>query len=242
MPFKFRFSWIPFIAMLIAVAVGIALGQWQTRRAVEKEAIESRLQVRSAAPAIALNATAALAPDAIEYRRVQVKGSFVADWPLYLDNRPYEGRAGFYLLMPLKISGTDQAVLVARGWIARDVADRTRLPQTPVPAGEVEITGMARQHAARLFQLGQADALRAGAIVQNAEIDEVAAAAQLQLMPFLIEQANDTQDGLVRDWPRPSFGVDKHRGYAFQWYGLAATAFLFYVVTGFRRGTRHSAA
>ena len=44
----------------------------------------------------------------------------------------------------------------------------------------------------------------------------------------------------ARDWPLPSAGVDKHRGYAFQWYALAATAFLFFLVTGFRRASRSS--
>jgi cytochrome oxidase assembly protein ShyY1 len=58
------------------------------------------------------------------------------------------------------------------------------------------------------------------------------------MQPFVIEQLSDTRDGLIRDWPRPSTGIDRHLGYAFQWYALAATAFIFFVVTGFRRGTK----
>ena len=45
-------------------------------------------------------------------------------------------------------------------------------------------------------------------------------------------------DSMARDWPPPEAGIDKHRGYAFQWYALAALALLFYVMTGFRRGSR----
>jgi cytochrome oxidase assembly protein ShyY1 len=128
--------------------------------------------------------------------------------------------------------------LIARGWIARDVSDRTRLPPIATPAGRVEIQGMVRRQAGRLFQFGSAPQLRPGAIVQNAEVAEFATASQLKLKPFVIEQSTDTQDGLVRDWPRPSTGAEKHRGYAFQWYALAITAFLFFVVTGLRRETR----
>ncbi len=223
--------------MLIAVALGIALGNWQTRRALEKETIESALTARSAAPVIDIGGQT-IAADTVEYRQVRVRGEFLRDWPVYLDNRPYQGRAGFYLLMPLKIAGSDMAVLVARGWIARDVADRTRLPVLTTPNGQVDIRGMARTHAGRLYQFNDSAPLRPGVIVQNANIAEFAAAAKLRLQPFLIEQTSDTGDGLVRDWPKPSHGADKHRGYAFQWYGLAATAFLFFVVTGFRRGTR----
>lgn len=239
MPIGFRFRWIPFVATMSVVSIGIALGQWQTRRALEKEGIEARMQVREALPPLALG-SGALPLAELEYRHVRVRGEFVRDWAVYLDNRPYQGRAGFYMLMPLKIAGTDKAVLVARGWIPRNVADRRKLPATVTPSGTVEIEGMVREHAARLFQLGTAEPLKPNAIVQNIEPADFAAASQLSLLPFLIEQSGQEQDGLVRDWPRPSLGIDRHRGYAFQWFGLAATAFLFFVVTGFRRGTRQT--
>ncbi|TCS37030.1 cytochrome oxidase assembly protein ShyY1 [Paucimonas lemoignei] len=244
MPFRFRFSWIPFIAAVIAVAIGIALGNWQSRRALEKEAIEASLQARAKQPTIELG-TASL-PDLrdLEFRRVRVKGRFVGDWPVYLDNRPYERRAGFHLLMPFRIAGSDTVVLVARGWLPRDPYDRARLPITRTPTGEVEIEGSVRLHASRVYQFGEAAPLRPGAIVQNVTTEEFAAASGLKLYPFLIEQAEQDSkgaaydDGLVRDWPRPSLGAEKHRAYAFQWYGLAAAALLFFLITGFRRGTK----
>jgi len=237
MPIKFRFRWIPFIAATLAIAVGVSLGQWQTRRAAEKEALEARLAVRASMPPIVLGSTIADI-DAIEYRRVLVKGEFARDWPVYLENRPYRGAAGFYVIMPLKIAGTDMHVLVARGWVPRNMADRAKLPAIPTSVGIVEIEGVATHNAGRLLQLGRAGTLQPNAIVQNLDIPAFAAASKLQIQPFVIEQLNDMQDGLVRDWPHPSIGIEKHRGYAFQWYALAATAFLFFVVTGFRRETK----
>jgi surfeit locus 1 family protein len=233
MPFKFRFRWIPFIATLIVAAIGFSLGQWQTRRAAAKEAIESKLTGRAAAPPVLL--TSRTPPiDEIEYRRLRVTGEFDAGWPIYLDNRPHAGAAGFYVLMPLKIAGSDMHVIVARGWARRDIADRTKLPPIPVPAGAVELEGIARGSPGQVLQLGQPAPLRPGAIVQNLDIAELAKASGLALQPFIIEQSSDTGDGLTRDWPRPSAGAEKHRGYAFQWYALAATAILFFIVTGFR--------
>jgi len=55
MPIKFRFRWIPFFATIIVMAIGIALGQWQTRRAEEKQAIKARMIAREAAPPVAVN-------------------------------------------------------------------------------------------------------------------------------------------------------------------------------------------
>ncbi|HJV87950.1 MAG TPA: SURF1 family protein [Noviherbaspirillum sp.] len=235
MPIRFRFRWIPFIAAIIAAAVGIALGNWQTRRAHEKEAIEARLTKRESAPPVSIGGVT-LAPEELEYRRVVVRGEFVPGWTVYLDNRPYEGMAGFYVLAPLKIADTGRYVLVARGWIRRDPLDRAKLPPIRTPAGVVELQGIGVRGPGHVLQLGAPELLRPSAIVQNLSVGEFAQASQLPMQPFVIEQLSDTQDGLVRDWPRPSLGVEKHRGYAFQWYALAATALIFFVVTGFRRG------
>ena len=237
MPIMFRFRWIPFLATVVLVALGVALGQWQTRRATEKQAIEATMSQRTAAPPITLDAS--MPPlDALEYRRAIVRGEFISAWPLYLENRPHNSIAGFYVLMPFKIAGSTQHVMIARGWVPRDPRDRAKLPPLMTPNGQVELQGMITRHAGRLLQLGQAVPPRPNAILQNMDVAEFAQASKLSMQPFVIEQQSDTQDGLIRDWPRPSAGIDKHLGYAFQWYGLAGMAFLFFVVTGLRRGTR----
>lgn len=129
-------------------------------------------------------------------------------------------------------------VLVARGWVKRDVSDRSKIPRLPLPEGVIEIEGVARRGAGRVLELGVAEPIRGGAIVQNLDIVELARASGLKFQPLLIEQINEAHDGLIRDWPPPSSGIDKHRGYAFQWYALAVTALLFFVVTGFRSGRK----
>lgn len=237
MPVKFRFRWVPFIAAFLVVAIGVALGQWQTRRALDKETIEARFSARESEPPFHLTGEPR-ALDDLEYRRVTVRGQFVRDWAVYLDNRPYSGAAGFHVLMPLKIVGSDMYVLIKRGWARRDVSDRTKLPPIATPDGQVEVEGVVRRDAGRVLQLGDPEPLRSNAIVQNVDIAAFRRVSNWQMQPFVIEQTNDLKDGLVRDWPRPSTGVAKHRGYAFQWYALAATALIFFVVTGFRRGSK----
>lgn len=235
MRFMFRFRWIPFVAAIAAAAIGIALGQWQTRRAHEKEAIEALMHARNAAAPLDLNVIQPLEDG--EYWRAMVRGQFIPEWSLYLDNRPHNGIAGFYLLMPFRIAGTDRYILVARGWVPRNPVERTKLLAIPTPQGLIELQGKLRRNAGHVMELGTAVPLKPHAIVQNADPAGASRASGLKLAPLMLEQLNDTQDGLVRDWPQPSVGVEKHRGYAFQWYGLAATALIFFVVTGFRRGT-----
>ena len=234
----FRFKWIPLIATVLLVALGVSLGQWQERRAAQKVALQARLEAGNAAAPLMLGPQP-VAADTVEFRRVAVKGEFVPDWALYLDNRPYQGRAGFYVLMPFRIAGSSMHVLVERGWLPRNTARRDLLPPYATPRGTVTIEGIARTNSSRVMQLGNPAPLRGQAIVQNAEIGQVQEASGLRLQPFILLQTGGQRDDqLVRDWPAPDTGVDKHRGYAFQWYALALTAFLFFVLTGLRRGTK----
>lgn len=240
MRFSFRFRLLPFVAMLVVAAIGISLGQWQLRRAAEKEAVEQRISEREKEPPLRLEGVAASPADAdaLEFRQVMLRGDFLPNWTIYLDNRPHAGKPGFHVITPLKIAGSNRHILVVRGWIARDVADRSRIPAIATPAGVVEVTGSVRRHAGRLLQLGQPAPLKPGAIVQNLDAAQLAQASGLEIEPFIVEQTSDAPDGLVRDWPRPSLGIDRHLGYAFQWFALAATAFLFFVVTGFKRASK----
>ncbi|PUA18292.1 cytochrome oxidase biosynthesis protein [Glaciimonas sp. PCH181] len=237
MRFRFRFRLIPFVATVLLIALGISLAQWQTRRGDQKQAIEDAMKQRSMEAPLQLSA-ALQNVDQIEYRRVTVRGEFVQNWPVYLDNRSYKGSPGFYVLMPLKIANSNVHVLVERGWLPLNPQSRASLLPYPTPAGVVDVEGVVVKHAGRVLQLGQPTALQPGAIVQNLTIPELATASKLQLQPFLIEQTGDNHDSLVRDWPSPSLGIEKHRGYEFQWYALAVMAFLFFVVTGCRHGRK----
>jgi cytochrome oxidase assembly protein ShyY1 len=243
MPLRFRFRLIPFLATVLLVALGILLGNWQQGRAAQKIALRDRIAQRSAEPPLELGPVITpLAP--LEFRRVRVTGEFLPGWPVFLDNRPNQGRSGFYLLMPFKITGSNTHVLVARGWLPADPTVHTRLPAYTTPRGQVTIEGMVTGSVGRVLQLGATPPLQPNAVVQNLEPAAFAQATGLTVQPFFVEQTGPQEPGgaLLRDWPAPSTGIEKHKGYAFQWYALAVMAFLFFVMTGFRSGTKHDDA
>jgi surfeit locus 1 family protein len=244
MRLRFRFRTIPFLATLALVALGILLGNWQVRRAAEKTALQARLTQRAALPPFVLDGKP-VDPAAIEYRRVVVTGEFVPNWPLFLDNRPLDGRTGFVLLMPFTIADTGAVVLVARGWLPRDPAVHDRVPPVAAPVGRTTIEGLAVLHPARVMELAKAPPPRPGAIVQNVDPAGFAQASGLRVLPVLVEQTSaDARPASavepIRTWPAPAVDVDRNKGYAFQWYALAAMAFLFFVMTGFRSGTQQA--
>ena len=198
---RFRGRWIALIATLIVAVSGILLGQWQTRRGDEKQAIQARMSARAAAPAMVLDGTVDhLDPAQGEYRRVRLRGEFLADWTVFLDNRPYQGRPGLYVLTPFKIVQSNSVVIVERGWVPRDLSDRSKLPVLPSVQGEIQIEGILRLGAGHLLQLGSPEPIRPGAMLQNLDIAAFAKASGIAVLPFVIEQQTDVQtrdDGLV---------------------------------------------
>lgn len=237
MPISFRFRLIPFIVSLLLVSLGIALAQWQTRRAEQKEMLAAQSAERLHLPSVVLTAKTADA-DLQVFRKLKLSGRFISEWPLYLDNRPLQGKAGLYVLMPFKLKDSNRYVLVARGWLARDPHDRLHVPAIVVPEGEVVLEGMLRDKLDRVMQLGQQDIVKPGSMLQNLDVALLAQQTGWDFYPFVLEQTSVAADGLSRDWPLPSTGSEKHRAYAFQWYALALMAFLFFIITGFRRGKR----
>jgi surfeit locus 1 family protein len=238
MRYHFRFRAIPLIATVLVVALGISLGQWQDRRAAQKIALQAKLASNGSAAPLVISASPLAAAD-VEYRKVSVAGQFVQDWPVFLDNRPQDGKVGFYLVMPFRIAGSDRHVLVARGWLPRYTGEHDRLPEFTTPKGVVIVTGVAKASLGKVMQLGDPAPVAPRAIVQNLAPAQFADASKLQVQPFFIEQSApvDASDAMARNWPAPALGVEKHQGYAFQWYALAVMALLFFVFTGFRRGT-----
>ena len=245
---RFKFRTIPFIATLFLVVLGSALSYWQTQRAHQKEAIEAILQAHQNSAPIALPDIVKL-PE-MEYTRVILRGQFLQNWALYLDNRPMNGASGMEVIMPFKLQNSNKVVLVVRGWIPRNLQNRAAVKTYQTPTEIIDIEGQITSTASRVYQLGTAPKIEPNAILQNVTINDFKAAFKNEndvIEPFWIMQtkANNLQpnapnDGLQRDWTRASFGSEKHRGYAFQWLALAVMALLFFIVTGFKRDKHNS--
>lgn len=48
-------------------------------------------------------------------------------------------------------------------------------------------------------------------------------------MDLSVLQTGPASEGMQREWPVIGAGVDKHYGYAFQWFGLSSLIALLYV-------------
>jgi surfeit locus 1 family protein len=220
--------WIVTLATTVTMGVTASLGLWQIGRAQQKLELQARIDTASQAVRWS-EADVLSAADLAQahYRPVQLQGKWIAEASVYLDNRQMNGRPGFYLVTPLQLQGSHLAVLVQRGWAPRDFNDRSRLPDIATPAGQIVVEGRLAPPPGQLYQLGEAGQ---GPIRQNIDLPAFARETGLPLLPGVsVQQTAGAPDGLQRDWPVVSLGVDKHRGYAAQWFGLCALAGILYV-------------
>lgn len=237
---QFRPGVWPTLAALALAVLTFSLGNWQMDRAAYKQSLQARIDVGERYPVWRIG-TDKVAKAQILYRRVEAQGRFDPRYEILLDNRIHNGVAGYHVLTPLKISGGQRAVLVNRGWVPVGNS-RNVLPVTPVATAQVKITGLAVAPETRYFELG--GTVPQGRVWQNLDFARYAAWSGLDLQPFVLQQSNDSGDGLIRDWPRPDTGVTTHLSYAMQWYGLSATLVVLWLVLNLTRkeisdGTSH---
>ena len=212
------------------IALTLWLGSWQLDRAQEKRERQALFESRSNdTPLHLTGAVPAAGP--LLYRRVRAAGAFIGERQFFVDNRIQAGRAGFHVITPLAIEGSGAAVLVNRGWIARG-PDYPRPPRVEVPAGRVEVSGMASRPPARVLELSSETV--AGDVWQNLSIERFAAHVRLVLLPVVI-LADAPAPGLTAVREVPDAGVAKHIEYAFTWFALAATLLVLWLVLNFKR-------
>ncbi len=213
---------VPALAAVSAIVLTVSLGNWQLRRAAEKAAMQSQIDAANRAAPVELGASAVDAA-ALEGLRIAASGRFEPEHTLLIDNRTHRGVAGFHVITPLRVDGTELRVLVLRGWVARDRADRNRLPPLTTPAGQVRIEGLAQQRLPQAMQLAAEPAPGpSDRIWQQFDVAKFQRWSGLRTQDLILRQTSALDDGLVREWTLPGSSVDKHRAYAWQWFAMAA--------------------
>ncbi|SNX27819.1 Cytochrome oxidase assembly protein ShyY1 [Polynucleobacter meluiroseus] len=236
------------VSALLVIAIGCAAGIWQLNRADQKIHLGETMAAMQKLAVLDGNIGAVSLEEANQ-RRMQVHGRYLLNEVVWLDNRPRpvpEGvgantaQAGFYVLMPLKLEGSDRVLWVNRGWAPRNHESRTQLPLVNTPERVLTVEGVVFPHPGKVFELGKSDdSLTQPRIVQNLDLAREAQIHGWQQLPFILRASDtDIDDGLVRIWAAPTNGVDRHYAYAFQWFALALCGFLFWFLTGLKQYRR----
>lgn len=228
---RFRPAIVPTVATIFAIVLFVAAGVWQHGRMEQKLALRAQIDSAMARAAEPLPATGDWVP--WRFRPIVAAGTFDAARQILLDNKVHDGRSGYDVVTPLALFD-GRMVLVDRGWVAGG-ASRADLPVVPPPAGAVNVRGQVDFPPAAYIEL-EHDTV-AGPVWQNLDLQRYAQATGLRVLPVVVLQTApiDGADTLVRDWPAPDLGADRHRIYMVQWFLFAAMAAALWLYFTFRR-------
>lgn len=227
-----RLTW--FLLALALCAGFVSLGHWQWQRGADKEALQARLSLAQSQPPVSL-AQALQRGEEVRYSRVQLRGQLRTP-SIYLDNQIRNGRVGVLVANRLSVADDGDAeladLLVIRGW--RPLEDGIRaLPAPQVPDELLAFQGFLDRPPAAGLSLGAAPSAEPESdplLVTRLDLDWLAERDGRALLPWVLYLDAESPAGYVRDWQPKYLPPERHRGYAVQWWGLAAATMVVYLV------------
>jgi len=238
--YRFRPQWIPTLCCLVLGCVLVALGRWQWARAEEKQILQDEQRMARGAPAQFYDGTTVPGSQAISQELpVWVTGVLDSEHSFMLDNQILDARPGFDLLTPLHL-GENRWMIVDRGWMPWDAA--RHMPELPVPRIEqLTLYGSVYlpSEKQRVLKADDYTSPSWPFLIQKFDFPAMqhvlsGQSPDMKLAPFVLrlnpDQVVERGEQLPRRWQWLGMGPEKHRAYAFQWFGMAIALMILYLV------------
>jgi surfeit locus 1 family protein len=229
---QFHFKLLPALGVVLGLTLFVTLGLWQSGKGERLQADLSQRAHRNQLGALPVG-IALVDAQALRDAPIVVQGEFEPQFQIFLDNRQHLGQPGLQVLTPLRLHGGDTRILVNRGWVAWPGGVRGALPVLSTPLGPQQITGLAFVPSTKKFLL-MPELVEANHLWARLDLARFAERIQAPLQPVVLQQTSPAPDGLVRQWEPPPDRVAMHRGYAFQWFGMAVALVIFYLMASWR--------
>ncbi|MET7282696.1 SURF1 family protein [Kribbella sp. NPDC005582] len=213
------------LTILVLAAVCIQLGRWQLHRLHDREARNEVTRSNLAAPPAPLDQIVgpqAVVGDQHAWRTAVVTGRFDASQQIVLRYRNVNDRPGFEIVTPLVLPD-GKAILVDRGFLARQAAELAPNHIPAVPAGEVTVTGRLRRSERGGHTNGGTPDNGTARLING---PEYAKALNLNLYDgyLTVDSQVPANDPAFGKFPGPEIDSGPHFFYALQWFLFAILA------------------
>lgn len=204
------------------------LGVWQLHRFHYKQVLLSTYQNRLNAlpkPLVLLSGSL----NDIQFQPIAADGHFVNELTMFIQNRIYQGKAGFEVLTPLRVSGENKLLLIDRGWVQKP--EGQALPQIIPQKEKQHIVGYIKRVDEYQFILGKniLEPVTYPLVMQKIDLNEIGRLMNQTFYPFVVRLDPAAQNGFVRDWVISATPPERHRMYAIQWFSLALVILIAYL-------------
>jgi surfeit locus 1 family protein len=231
-----RYFWFSLTVLVASICFGLSL--WQFRRLVARRARNTEALGARLAPVVDLGRAHPPISE-LNNRRIAVRGEFDYAREIILRAHEWRGAPGVQIVTPLRLPGTDTALLVLRGFLAApDAITPTELG--PEPPGRVAVRGIGMtlprspDGGGILSHKGRTTWRRLDAAGLSRSLPYPIYDVYLFLPP------DSGHHGFpIRQEP-PALDDGPHLNYALQWLGIGAAVLGFglLVVLGVGRGSR----
>lgn len=231
----FRFNWKLTLFTILMLPLLISLGYWQLDREQQKIQMQERYERRALESPVPIQSLDWLDPDAdFGWMRVTATGHYLPERQFLLDNRIHTSRVGYEALT---LFDTDfGTLLVNRGWLAQGPT-RQQLPALPVPEGRQTITATIYVPDGEMMLLASDNPApdQWPIVVQRLDLEQISRLSGQTLLPWSVRLEQGAPGLLQPNWQAINMQPEMHRGYAVQWFSMAAVLTLLYLLFSFRR-------
>jgi len=238
--FQFDFHWLSTLIVIVCIPLFIKLGLWQYNKAEMRQSIQNQYET-SLHKQVANLKDHLTQPSALQFQQASVSGHYESRYQFLLDNQVENSQAGFHVITPFKIEGTEQYVLVNRGWIPGE-ASHDKVPTFDTPEQSVQIQGMVWVPSDKIFTLeakvgnDQPQAQAWQLVWQHLDMKKYKQSAPIQVLDVIIKlDPASKAGGFVRNWQMPPSKIMTNLGYAYQWFGFALATLAIYLYTSVKR-------
>ncbi len=245
--FRSKGFWIAAVLTVVSVGVLIKLGVWQLDRGNEKLRYEQQLLERSQQSSRALDivlsdwrgtglrAQEPSSSQTLNGLKVDIELATPSGLILLLDNQINQGMVGYviYMLGETQTQDGRKQLLIDLGFVAAS-NDRRKLPQLGNITLPTNMSG--RLYVRSVNPLSQELGLEntTPKRIQNVNIQALSQYTGQEVLPFIFQPQS------LGSWPyemlwRPSaMKSEKHFGYSFQWFVMAAVLLFLMLLIGYR--------
>lgn len=232
MPFKMYITlknWKLAILALIFLCLFVSLGCWQLWRAQEKKILMKSFSERTLHEPF--SAAAITKENDLRFYRIKLTGFFDNQHSLLLDNKIFHGKVGYEVYTPFYCKDLADPILVDRGFIPGSVSRRD-LPGINAIIGTVTITGMLNlpPRYVALGRINETQEINWPLRIEFVNLMEVAKLLNYPLYHYVLNLEAKDPAAYAIEWQIVTMGPEKHIGYAIQWFALALTLLILFVV------------
>ena len=196
----------------------VSLGFWQLDRADQKRTIEASIQkANTGVVELIINQNELLNK---EYYEVRLQGSYIGDKQFIYDNQIVDQASGYYVLTPFVLTGQSNAIMINRGFIPWN-GRRDQLDDIAVDSAFREVKIQVSRPIKRIELKTSDISNQFPVLIQAIDFDVIEEISSTSFVDVIGLLDPSSDDGFVRKWEPYTGSIEKHIGYAIQWFLMA---------------------